>query len=462
MKRPQIRKKLSILAILWVTGTAMAVPTADWTIMVYMNAKNTLECDALENFAQLATLGSTSTVPVVAELGRPKLIMDGGKLRSRNRCGDKEPWDGVLRFFVTKNQQPLPRNAVQMLGAADMGSAETLRKFVDWAKTNYPAKHYLLVIWNHGQGWRFQTSPNQAVNANFSRDRIPALLTEESNKAGTKARPLPPVGGFRSVSFDGDTKHFLYNRDIQDSLGSLLGARKLDVIGFDACLMAMIESGYAFRSLATVLVASEELEPDRGWDYGDILRQVQDHAGALDARGMGELLVESYKRVYRDRLKTTLSAIKLDNVDGFADAISRLAVELVKDLALERQQIANARVACRNYGENQNLTNSIDVRQFATKLLEVTKNGEVLRAAKEVTDLLDAQSLVYSHYASKRSQGDYGSFGISIYFPASKHDFDEDADKDGYLRSNSNHAVEFVQKNEWSRFLDRYLKLSGN
>ncbi len=37
-----------------------AAPKADWTIMVYMNAKNNLEPAGIANFLQMAQAGSTA------------------------------------------------------------------------------------------------------------------------------------------------------------------------------------------------------------------------------------------------------------------------------------------------------------------------------------------------------------------------------------------------------------------
>lgn len=42
---------------------------------------------------------------------------------------------------------------------------------------------------------------------------------------------------------------------------------KLDIIGFDACLMAMYEVGSVMAPYANYLLGSELLEPGTGWDY---------------------------------------------------------------------------------------------------------------------------------------------------------------------------------------------------
>lgn len=41
----------------------------------------------------------------------------------------------------------------------------------------------------------------------------------------------------------------------------------LDIIGFDACLMATYEMAVHLPSYADYMVASEELEPSLGWSY---------------------------------------------------------------------------------------------------------------------------------------------------------------------------------------------------
>jgi hypothetical protein len=444
---------------------AQAKPTkhSEWTVMVYMNAKNNLECDGLDNFGQIARVGGSDDVHVVVEFGRPKndTAEDGTRI-SKYRCGDKQPWDGVLRFDVSKGLAALPSTALANLGGADMGAATTLGDFVSWARTTYPANHYLLVIWNHGQGWRFETAQNQALKTSAARSRgeVAAALSDNLTADIVAEGRQRPVGGFKSVSFDDDTKHFLYNRDIEDSLGSLLKDQKLDVIGFDACLMSMVETGYAFRAVAKVMVGSEELEPGSGWDYGNLLGTVEANPEQINEKGMGQLLVDSYKQAYDDRLKTTMSAIDLSKIGSFADTLDALAKSLEANIPAEAPNIAKARASCENYGEAADMTNPIDIAEFASALVERTKNPAILAAARAVVESVGSSGVVYANYYSDRSGAGYGSKGVSIFFPETKVNFSADPDHDGYLLTNQDHVVEFVKQREWSRFLDRYLHLS--
>ena len=62
---------------------------------------------------------------------------------------------------------------------------------------------------------------------------------------------------------------------------------KIDVIGFDACLMAMLETAYALRDSGSVMVASEELEPGDGWSYDNFLRRLSPTPPAPTPPGWG-------------------------------------------------------------------------------------------------------------------------------------------------------------------------------
>ena len=92
-------------------------------------------------------------------------------------------------------------------------------------------------------------------------------------------------GAFRYVSHDEDTGDKLYNREIQDSLAGLAQNAKIDVIGFDACLMSMLETAYALRDRGAVMVGSEELEPGDGWSYDNFLENLVADRHRIDATG---------------------------------------------------------------------------------------------------------------------------------------------------------------------------------
>ena len=50
----------------------------------------------------------------------------------------------------------------------------------------------------------------------------------------------------------------------------LLG-QEFDILGFDSCVMGMLEVGYQFALVAKTMIASEGSVPNAGWTYAKIL-----------------------------------------------------------------------------------------------------------------------------------------------------------------------------------------------
>jgi Clostripain family len=428
---------------------------AEWTIMVFLNAKNNLEPFAFKNFEQMAKVGSTDKVNVLVEFGRPL----------RHYTLESGGWSKTLRFRVEKNMEPLENAAVEDLGATNMGDGAALADFVTWARKNYPAKRTMLAIWDHGQGWRrrqlLNLRPERAALRRIVRSRELARA-----RLGDKLGSLEPIpddnrvyGAFRYVSHDEDTGDKLYNREIQDALASLVQTTKIDVIGFDACLMAMLETAYALRDSGAVMVGSEELEPGDGWSYDNFLQPLVADPGGTDAAGLGSLMVEGYRKYYGDRDATTLSAVDLSKTATLANAVSRFAATAARNLDAHLPVLKQARDACENYAPGYGL-HSIDLGRF---LDQVAKSpGATNTLASRASTARDAlHDLVIDNYASTWRQGDFGSEGVAIYFPKTQVDFDNDADGAAYRPGNTLFPVEFVDKQKWATFLHRYLAKSG-
>lgn len=442
---------------------------AEWTVMVFLNADNNLESFGLLDFAEMAKIGSTDKVNVVVQFDRTGVY------------APDPPWSQCLRFRITKGMQPLPSNAIQDLGEANMGDGQVLADFVTWAMQTYPAKRYMLDIWDHGQGWRLYearlvtgTDEEKAAYREFRREtsaeagrvRAARLTSVDRAAAPTIVPAFDAMSGisagrviessYRYISIDDSSQDKLYNREIQDSLLAELAGRKLDLIGFDACLMAMVETGYAMRNVAKVMVGSEELEPGDGWNYADWLKRLVAKPN-ISAKTLGKLLVSSYRRVYRTKDPTvTLSAVDLSAMAPLAELIDALADELSDKLPTELANIKQARKGCTVYATGYGL-HGIDLAHFCEQLAANTPDMALRSKAVAVQTAVDACML--ANYAGPARLGNYGSHGLAIYFPARRALFTTDPDGDGYQKSNTFYPVEFVQSHRWADFLGAYYNL---
>lgn len=269
----------------------------EWTVMIYMSAKNDLEKAAITDINEMEFAGSSDKVNVVVEIGRTK--------QYDTSDGD---WSGIRRYFITRDYFPQPgqdnSQALQQAASkinspivfrtshADMGNYQRVGKFAQWVKQYYPARKYMLIIWNHGSGW-----------ADPKPDTIP-----------------------RGISFDYASGNYIRT----DQLGPMMkGVGGVDVLAMDACLMQQIEVAYEVKNYAKILVASEDVEPDLGYDYANLIGRLT-YAPNLNAEGAAVAIVDTYGDFYQNtqahlHKSGTQSAIRLDRLDNVMASLNNWA-----------------------------------------------------------------------------------------------------------------------------------------
>jgi hypothetical protein len=224
------RARVTSLAVVAAVLMTIAAPAASaapaaqakWTVMVYMSGDNNLEDYIVKDLElELAALGSTPNVQVTA-------LADRGPGYDTSR-GD---WKTTKLYHPTQGMIADAASAVADWGERNMGDPATLRDFVTWSKTNYPADHYALYFWGHGWGWH------------------PDWTMEDAS----------------SGSGDG------LNPDEVKSVQAQLGF--IDVIGYDACNMAQIEIMALWAGKATALTGSQEFVNMDGIEYDVVLNQL--------------------------------------------------------------------------------------------------------------------------------------------------------------------------------------------
>lgn len=432
-QRRHVMRPLAAVFTLFVLSygsMATGAPIAEWTILVFMNGDNNLEQYALADFYEMAEVGSTRSVNVVVQLDR-----NGGYTNDYNR------WMDTRRFLVKKDRAPLADAAVEALDEVNMGTPQSLENFIRWGMTAYPAKRYALIIWDHGQGYR------------------DAASTEVQGDRFRSAHGMP----FRSVSHDDTNQDQLYNSEVQQALRAALNGRKLDLLGFDACLMSMVETAYAMREFSKVMVGSEDLEPGDGWAYHLWLKYLVKNP-QLNADDVALAIVSYYPVPYRSHLAhsdalLTLSAIRLSELDSLASAISTLSNAMVEALDTEVGAIKEARKASPVFARDNprpgdQRFHHVDLKKFATEYQRRTANPAIQQALTAM--LAHYQRAVITTFAGAIRKAE-GASGLAIYFPAGRNDYATDIfEEGGYAKDNQEYPVAFVQEQTWADFLHAY------
>src|SRR3954451_1129838 len=284
-----------------------------WTVAVWVAGDNNLDSFGAKDLAELKKLGSSEEIAVVAQFDR------AGKTAHTRR-------------YVLKPKTTLEEDAVDDLGETDTGDPEVAIDFFTWAFRKWPSEQVLAVMWNHGSGIdetdiyareRGRGLPRGRVRSIASSGYSRALFSTTVDAAVTDAAE----GGVRGIAYDDAARDFLDNRELARVLKevSTAAGRKIDLLGFDACLMNMVEIAYELKDSVEVIVGSEEVEPGNGWPY-DLDLAVLAESPAASAREVAPKLVANYVESYRASGESvTQSAVDVAQVEGVAKAASAVA-----------------------------------------------------------------------------------------------------------------------------------------
>lgn len=227
------------------------LPKVDKTILVYLIGSD------LEEKALYPTRDIQGMIAANIPDDMNVIVFTGGSVMSKVNVARQQikPNDPLRRLFsinweinqiwkVTKRGiVPIETN----LGKSCMTEKSTFDSFLKYAKQYIPSNEYSLIISDHGGG---------SVSG-FGHD------------TRYKGRTL----------FNGGS---LLLSDVAESIKS--NGFKFEFLGYDACLMSMLEHAYGLSDLANYFIASEELEFG-SWDY-------------------------SFLSLYNDKSKTTLDILK--------------------------------------------------------------------------------------------------------------------------------------------------------
>lgn len=394
--------------------------TPEWTFMVYLDADNNLESAGIDDFLEMASVTDSNKVNIIVQMDRiPSYTSSYGN------------WTGTRRFSIGHNDTP-SMAPVQDLGEQNMGDPNVLQDFVEWAITNYPAKRYMLSIWNHGDGWR----------------RSRELLHERAMRARDASRPDQGVA--KAVATDDTDNDVLYMREVQTALEAArqrLGTVvKLDVVGFDACLMGMVEVTYACRDVANHVVGSEDLEPGDGWPYDTILADLV-ATPTMTPQQLADLVVDKYGSYYGSG--TTQSAVDVSELSNLASKINAFTTAANG----EWPALKAARLASKQYHPSWSSSCwGVDIWDFADEVHSRVASTTIKTAAAQLkTAVEDFVTNVHPSAAGSDSHG------VAVYFPPTQTEFNGDPDHGGYEQSNTFMPVDFVRFENWDNWLlDHY------
>jgi hypothetical protein len=411
-----LRYAFSLFVVLACTSPVSA-RTADWNIIVYMAADNDLAPYAESNLRAMAEVGSTSDVNIIVQIKRPSNSELSGTYRYRLEKGDPFGLKGSVK-----------------LGDLNTGDPQTLEAFVGWAVDVYPARHNAVILWSHGSGWRVGQ-----LNTLRRHDTAPA---------------------FKSIVDDWGHDDQLFQAKVETAFLNINKKQiKVDLLGFDACLMSMMEVWSGLAQYADVGVASEDQEPSFGWDYSSIFGELMRNP-RIDSRSLGRLIASSYAASIKNsdstairELPFTLSAIDLTRFD----LVQRRFDEFLTSLSTSDGQIllqARKTMKAFSHREVDNWPNGIDLRSLISTFSTLVSSQFQKDAA---LNLIEAISSVVLSNVYSDNEIPYAPTGLAIYFPETLSVWSRDPEGKAYSSKNKNYPSAFIVSNHWPMLLHSIL-----
>jgi len=437
MRRTMAAAVLLVLLLLSVVpfsnDTSAQTELPEWTFMVYLDADNNLEDAGIEDLNEMEEIGSTDDLNIVVQMDRA----EGYDTTN----GD---WEGCRRFKVEKDldRSTITSPELALLGEVNMGDPGVLVDFVRWSVSNFPAKKYALVLWDHGGAFRGVCYD----------EKVPGL----------------PEGEYDMINMSDLHK-------AAEEIYGVLGNNKLDLCGFDACLMGEVAVMYELKDFVKVGVGSGYNEPGDGWPYMKILSPLSDDP-RMDERELAKIIVHEYIWSYNNKQEdpqdypmVTQAAFDLEKMDEVAAVLDRFAEELASSGPFGSLQyllqIYQARKNCNSYDMANVFIYDLtgyplyDVIDF-TKLLQ----DYILSAFPKNELIRDLCSRVRTHigpgedrfmFYSEADRWHPDASGLSMYFP------NKDKDSLSITKIPTTYSTlydetSFAREHLWDEFLHAY------
>lgn len=304
-------------------------PNQTWAVYWYLCGSD-LESEygaATDDLNEMLEVSLPDNVTVVVETGGAWMWM--------NELVD----ENYLQRYVYRGDE---LELVDQQPQGNMGSSRTFTDFLRFCKDNYPADRTMVVLWDHGGG----SVTGVSFDENYDYDSLTLSEMRES---------------FQNVY------------DLSEA------EPPIDVIGFDTCLMATVDTAAAFRDVAEIMVASEEFEPGCGWYYTGWLEALSGDPG-MDGARLGQHICDTYLTECRWSLQgaeTTLSVVDLGKIGPLLEAYEEMGAEALQHALVDPGFFSDFCFEAEfseNYGGNtrdQGYSNLVDLGDLTRNCQEI-------------------------------------------------------------------------------------------
>lgn len=248
---------------------------------------------------------------------------------------------------------------------SSMTDPNNLTNFLNYGHDKFKASKYSLILWDHGGGPIY----GYGVDENYVGSLTLAKLKQ----------------GLSNSKFNG---------------------KKLEMIGFDACLMSSVEVADVLSDYANYMLASQEVEPGFGWDYS-FLSNVTSKTSTVD---MGMSIVDYYGNFYKKSSGVkgiTLSLLDLSKVNDVESKLNDLFKDVDDNLTIDYSTVSRTRNSAKSFGKV-----SVNTSYDLVDLYDLVDKMPSKYSAK-----IDSLQSVLDEFVVHQTTDLKSTYGVSIYFP---------------------------------------------
>ncbi len=379
-----------------------------WMVMVYLCADNDLEPFSLSDVNEMeSAMGELS-----AQDCEVIVLWD----RAPGFHVSDPDWTGTKLYRVTADTDMDKINSTELAdwGEKNMGDRQTVIEFGEYVGANYPAENYMMIFWDHGDGWY--------------RDRKEKLV--------------------KAICTDDTSGDHLTTAELEYAMQELknIFKKKIDIVGFDACLMQMAEVGYALKDSCDYMIASEQTEPGDGWSYDTALPHIAENTEnpMLICRGF----VQAYYDYYEGNAgwNVTLSAVRLSKYFEIITALRKFSQYAEKNMSKIFEEFRKAVNSVTYYDVNANVdmynfftiihknTEDLELKHLCEKVMMSVYPAVMYNKVTENNPIIPGSSLDVEH-----------SYGIAFYMPWIRSVYDS-----------SYESLHFAADTGWHRVIGKF------
>jgi hypothetical protein len=408
-----------------------------WTILIYLAGDNNLSEECVFALKEIKKVGTE--VQIVARDGKPSRKIP--KLHVVAQFDPLGRGNPTRRFRIkgTGGDGTLNReDQIRSWPESDTGSSKTLLNFLCDGIRDNDSDYYMVVLSGHAAGH----------DAGF-------FLEDDE-------RPLSSI----PTSFP---VHLLKKVFGSPDLKRVLRGRKINILGFDACMMSTVEVCYQLRNtrILDLMMASEGFALNSSWPFEKLVEYLK-KGECIEPAEVADFMITEYAKFYRDYaiggLSVDQTILKVDKIEALRIKIDRLANALIKEFEKEspgkdkyydpsgnkkfQDAILLAHWAAQSYNGEQ----CVDLYDFCCLLKQRWYRHEkdhgrnsVSECCRDILNFISKQLVKKTRFSGSAFQF---SYGVSIYFPWAKYDFSKSYER----------KLDFVRDSCWRDFLDVYLK----